>query len=218
MAHPLKNFKPRATLTEDQAVDIFKIKSSVSSAVKVSLCYGVSEKAIRDIWRGRTWSRETCHLDTVRTVTLKQVGRPKGCKDKKPRKKCIIVSTNPDPTYLGASFSQAIEGTPGSKDQKQSYKNLNISIVLNDQGMSYSPRESSWMKQTLTEGYISSFCIDSQQVSFPNSGVLVDNLLDSWDELHRIDPQQSDPFRFDWKPMTCQCFWPCSTGSCWNAH
>jgi hypothetical protein len=80
-------FKPRARLTQDQAVEIFQMKSSAPSAVKIAVLYGVSEKTIRDIWTGRTWSRETCHLDTARTVVLKPVGRPKGRRDQKPRKK-----------------------------------------------------------------------------------------------------------------------------------
>ncbi len=46
----------------------------------------VSEKTVRDIWTGRTWSRETWHLDTSRNLQLKQLGRPKGCRDSQPRK------------------------------------------------------------------------------------------------------------------------------------
>ncbi len=83
--------KPRARLTEVQAVDIFKMRSPISSAVNIAKRFGVSEKTVRDIWKGRTWSRETCHLDTSRTVVLKQVGRPKGRTDMKPRKKRSII-------------------------------------------------------------------------------------------------------------------------------
>ncbi len=75
-------FKPRAKLTQDQAVDIFKMKSSAPSAAKESVIYGVSEKAVRDIWTGRTWSRETCHLDSARTVVIKHIGRPKPAETK----------------------------------------------------------------------------------------------------------------------------------------
>jgi hypothetical protein len=56
------------------------------SATKLAGKYGVSEKAIRDIWQGRTWDRETWHLDTTRPRIEKQRGRPRGSKDRKPRK------------------------------------------------------------------------------------------------------------------------------------
>jgi hypothetical protein len=84
--------KPRARLTQDQAVDIFKKKSSALTAQNIAVTYGISEKAIRDIWTGRTWSRETCHLDTARIVVQKQIGRPKGCRDQKPRKKRVVAA------------------------------------------------------------------------------------------------------------------------------
>ena len=78
--------KPRARLSEAQVIAIFQVKGSASPATRVAAVYGVSEKAVRDIWKGRTWSRETWHLDTSRPLQLKLVGRPKGCKDSNPRK------------------------------------------------------------------------------------------------------------------------------------
>jgi hypothetical protein len=64
-----KQTETRAGLTSEQAVDIFRLslpraqsesfKSKISrrpSAVGVARKYGVSEKTIRDIWTGRTWS------------------------------------------------------------------------------------------------------------------------------------------------------------------
>ena len=55
-------------------------------AAHVSKIYGVSEKAVRDIWTGRTWSKETWHLDASRSRPLKKMGRPVGRQDTKPRK------------------------------------------------------------------------------------------------------------------------------------
>ena len=49
--------------------------------------YGVSEKAIRDVWTARTWAKETWHLEPLRALALKQTGRPKGRRDSKPRLK-----------------------------------------------------------------------------------------------------------------------------------
>jgi hypothetical protein len=59
------------------------------TATKAAVVYGVSEKAVRDIWKGRTWARETWRFDTSRPLQLKLVGRPKGCKDRNPRKKRV---------------------------------------------------------------------------------------------------------------------------------
>ena len=79
--------KPRARLSEAQVIEIFRARASASTSTEVASVYTVSEKAIRDIWKGRTWSRETLHLDMSRPFQLKTVGRPKGCKDRQPRKK-----------------------------------------------------------------------------------------------------------------------------------
>ena len=76
--------KPRAVLTKTEVIAIFQIKGT-QSATKVSRCFGVSEKAIRDIWSARTWAAETWHLDMSRPLNIKSSGRPLGCRDSKPR-------------------------------------------------------------------------------------------------------------------------------------
>ena len=80
--------KTRAKLSVEQVIEIFQNKgtTATSSAAVVARQYGVSEKTVRDIWKGRTWCGETWHLDTSRVVQTKRIGRPKGCKDSKPRK------------------------------------------------------------------------------------------------------------------------------------
>ena len=85
----LKACKTRAVLTEAQAVEIFLIKicndvvlkPSRQSAAGVARQFGVSDKAVRDIWTGRTWFRELMHLDPGRAAMperLKRPGRPRG--------------------------------------------------------------------------------------------------------------------------------------------
>jgi hypothetical protein len=67
--HNAKQTEARVGLTRKQAVDIFRLslpqtpseslKSKISrrpSAAGVAREYGVSEKTVRDIWTGRTWS------------------------------------------------------------------------------------------------------------------------------------------------------------------
>ena len=64
--------KPRAVLTKDQVIHIFRMSIEKSnnkarpSATAVAKQYSVSEKTIRDIWRARTWHDETLPLDMHR--------------------------------------------------------------------------------------------------------------------------------------------------------
>ena len=85
--------KPRAVLTKEQAINIFRIstfnytKASRPTATSVAKAFGVSEKAIRDIWNGRTWCEETLPLDSSRQPKpRKKTGRPLGRKDSAPRR------------------------------------------------------------------------------------------------------------------------------------
>ena len=78
--------KPRAKLTQLDAINIYVQKTSIP-ATTIAREYRVSEKAIRDIWTGRTWTKETWHLDPSRVIQSKQAGRPKGSRDSRPRQK-----------------------------------------------------------------------------------------------------------------------------------
>ena len=82
--------RARAKLTLSDALDIYNCKGSDSSAAAVSKLYCVSEKTVRDIWTGRTWSKETWHLDESRTLKIKKMGRPLGRKDAQPRKPRVL--------------------------------------------------------------------------------------------------------------------------------
>ena len=86
--------KPRAILTRDQAIAIFQLRptsespSTTRASFMVARAYSVSEKTVRDIWRGRTWHRETVHLDPMRPARPEvSPGRPLGRKDSMPRRK-----------------------------------------------------------------------------------------------------------------------------------
>jgi hypothetical protein len=86
--------KPRAILTEEQAIAIFKLKLRASDPNAKPICsetvaraYNIGEKTVRDIWSGRTWNQETLHLEPSRPARrLNPPGRPMGRKDQKPRK------------------------------------------------------------------------------------------------------------------------------------
>ncbi len=79
--------RTRAKLSSAQVIQIFQIRQTlpIEPAAKVANIFGVSEKTVRDIWKGRTWINETWHLDTSRVVVQKNIGRPKGARDSKPR-------------------------------------------------------------------------------------------------------------------------------------
>mmetsp|Transcript_34481 Transcript_34481/g.91016 ORF Transcript_34481/g.91016 Transcript_34481/m.91016 type:complete len:131 (-) Transcript_34481:454-846(-) len=55
----------RARLSEEDVAAIFELKmradgaGSTLTAASVGRKYGVNEKTIRDIWKGRTWNRKT---------------------------------------------------------------------------------------------------------------------------------------------------------------
>ena len=82
--------KPQSKLTREEAVEIFRFKDCMYErgelVRKLSKQFGIGQKAVRDIWNGRTWNRETLYLDIQReSKDFKTIGRPKGSKDKKPR-------------------------------------------------------------------------------------------------------------------------------------
>ena len=85
--------RPRTVLTSMVAREIFQVKathgfaSTHSASQRLASKYGVSPKAIRDIWIGRSWLEATYDLWSVEDrPTRRIIGRPKGKKDSKPRK------------------------------------------------------------------------------------------------------------------------------------
>jgi hypothetical protein len=106
----------RAALTSQQAMEIFRLRipacemagpltnhSFTSRSVEISGMYGVSPKAVRDIWNRRTWSLVTSSMSTETNtlqheegfnsvLPMKKVGRPRGSKDSKPRQRRLLPS------------------------------------------------------------------------------------------------------------------------------
>jgi hypothetical protein len=101
-ATPNKQSGSQKTLTAQQARDIFELKDMPSSvsmhamSVQVAKMYRVSSKAIRDIWTGRSWLDATYDLwDPSDRPERKMMGRPKGSRDKQPRKRKETMTTCP---------------------------------------------------------------------------------------------------------------------------
>ena len=85
--------RPRVLLSDKEAQEIFKLQTNHgypslhSASVVFAKRYGVSPKAIRDIWSGRSWLEATFSLwNAEQRPERRTIGRPKGSKDSKPRK------------------------------------------------------------------------------------------------------------------------------------
>ena len=88
----LSSERPRIVLTSQTAREIFELKNTHhyaslhSASLRLASKYGVSSKAIRDIWKGRSWLEATYDLWNVEDRPARRIiGRPKGKKDSKPR-------------------------------------------------------------------------------------------------------------------------------------
>jgi hypothetical protein len=181
--------KPRARLSVAQVIAIFKAKASASIATRLATIYGVSEKAVRDIWTGRTWSRETWRLDTSRPLQLKLTGRPKGCRDTKPRLKRVNGGDK-----LSASTSLTVRA----------------SCSLRHSVAGHSFEQDAWHVWTagLTRTNHSAACLDNSNAGNQCSATWwapstlrhasVDEQLHDWDEFWSASTS-ADPFCRDWK-------------------
>jgi hypothetical protein len=193
--------KPRARLSEAQVITIFQVKASASSATKVANVYGVSGKTVRDIWKGRTWSRETSHLDTSRPLLLKPLGRPKGRRDTKPRSKrvsgrtILTGSAAQEPGRHGVqiarhgaarlAFEQDALHAPLSYHANLNY--LIAGAAQSTGSAAFSDKPSAAYRSGAPWWTSSTLC-----------HVSVDEQLHEWDAFWRTSPS-TDPFRFDWE-------------------
>ena len=175
-----KSSKPRARLSEAQVITIFKAKTTCLTASALAPMYGVSEKAVRDIWTGRTWSRETWHLDKARPLRIKQTGRPKGCRDAKPRTK-RVVSHGPTSSGQQRINAGSGEGQTLKQKSKQSTHQITSRMVGLDQ-------------ETDLQA-----CINNAGAWQGSAALLHSSLNDQlheWDEFWRCS-KCDDPFRDD---------------------
>jgi hypothetical protein len=80
-----ENSPGRKRLSATAVIGIFIRKGGPCNASKVAKEYGISEKAVRDIWTGRTWKKETRLLDCSRLDVLQNFGRLKGRRSSQPK-------------------------------------------------------------------------------------------------------------------------------------
>ena len=151
---------------------IFKIKGGLMSATQLGKLYEVSEKTIRDIWTGRTWVRETWRLDTSRSIPVKKIGRPKGRKDNKPRKRK--------------------EQKTGDKEKicAENFESLPITDKADQPGMTYV----NFLLNSYPVSEKGPFSKKGIYILFKS----VDDELHEWAEQSWCSPLFTDPFRRDW--------------------
>ena len=181
--------KPHARLTQEQAVAIFKVRGSALLAVNIATCFGISEKTVRDIWTARTWSRETSHLDPTRTVEVKQIGRPKGCRDSKPRQKRVN------------STRAVSHGDKPCRSQKEVVHGCCLTLQ-GPYGLSLSKVSPTDLKVDLLGVLdVSSSTGDSIEYRAPSTSRVdsVDDQLYNWGQEFWTSSQKNDPFCNDWR-------------------
>jgi hypothetical protein len=187
--------RARSVLTDEQAVEIFRLKFTSHQSARpppathVAKWYGVSEKTIRDIWKGRTWRLETWHLDTTRPFPDKQRGRPIGSKDRRPRtvrRTAIDDDTNTAIVFVSSQVTQmhtedASSSTPGSGPTTHH----DDAGPCDGHASETTPRE--WGRT----------CVD-EEIQGTQQASTIDWLLQEWADAPSGAPDCYDPFRDDW--------------------
>ena len=172
---PEATAKPRARLTVNDVLNIFRCKQSSMQATTVANMYGMSEKAIRDIWTARTWARETWHLEPSRTLVLKQAGRPRGSTDSRPRQKKQLMHKKRLSKEMSKRQAQAGDQPFADECRPANTSAANIYFFQ-------APK----IDQQCDSGDTEGSCLQS-----------LDEQLDGWDS-GVCAPDNSDPFEDDW--------------------
>jgi hypothetical protein len=176
--------KPHARLTEEEALDIYRLRAAAPSAVKIAACYGISEKAVRDIWTARTWSRETSQLDSTRTVEPKQIGRPKGRTDSKPRRKRASVN----------KILESILSTCAGPKQAQGNDACNCYQTIPNNTRTGQKIGASDVTSLFSSGKSAEY-----RAHLISWGASVDDQLFDWGEEFWTSKHCTDPFHNDWR-------------------
>jgi hypothetical protein len=201
--------KPRARLSEAQVRTIFQAKATGATSTKIATDFGMSETAVRDIWSGRTWSRETWHLDPSRPFQLKLSLRTKGCKTRNPKKKCALQFDE-----LTACSTLSAQVSSCSYDNQYASPNHNQYDSHNIEGQIFMPTTLQMpLKQPANQGFLPKHCKvtvsdsnawhQSEEAWLISSTVTlrracVDDQLHDWDTFWRV-AANADPFCGNWE-------------------
>jgi hypothetical protein len=195
--------KPRARLSEPQVIAIFQAKATGATSTEIATVFGMSETAVRDIWSGRTWSRETWRLDTSRPFQHQLPGRVKRCKARNPRRKSALqsdelrawtaaqVSSSAKDNLLasnpmkGYTFIQETLQMPHNQHSNQGFTQCTDAAACFENSNTWYQAGNAWLiASTVTIRHV---LVDEQhQVS-------VDEQLHEWDTFWRSSAS-TDPF------------------------
>ena len=204
--------KPRAILTAQQAVHIFELKQRMStsnrgnrslSAAGVARVFSVNEKTVRDIWKGRTWSRETQHMDCSRQMVIKHPGRPKGCKDAKPRRQRNSDRHRPSheeqPVDRSTCHSslQVAEGQPAKWFEYPQSNTQSPSSVTGGKDRFDDHDRPVWQEYNPEQS------MSDQHWPVSASTGSIDAHLDEWAQGNKSLVELPDPFQDDWPYREC---------------
>jgi hypothetical protein len=200
----MKPAKPRAILSEDEAIQIFKAKALLPSAPELARAFQVTEKTVRDIWTGRTWSCETWHLDPSRPHKIKQPGRPKGRKDSQPRRRRFRVSfdhlAEPAPVELDAdAFSQCQQEPDRNPKFKKHSKLLETAyemVLAEGYAEAVPDNSNAWYRSDPRK----SCNTELKPPLMLNHHGSIDAQLHEWGTFWSSS-RSVDPFRSDWAPL-----------------
>jgi hypothetical protein len=191
------SLKTRAKLSVEQVISIYQIKHTLHPASKVGLFFGVSEKTVRDIWRGRTWTNETWHLDTSRIVVQKSIGRPKGARDSRPR----ICRTEKRNSNGHVSSLKATDPATRSSRIEGNKAGSAITCWSHPKATPNIPENRKLDNQSLQHSVQSCFLRieePSQPPTASSATHSVDQQLHEWGQALWLDLEAADPFRTDW--------------------
>jgi hypothetical protein len=201
--------KTRAKLSVEQVIEIFNIKSTMpnNAAASIARQYRVSEKTVRDIWSGRTWCGETWHLDTARVIAPKSIGRPKGCRDSKPRKAKTEGDTicRMAPNDASALDEQRPIGAEITSLESGQVHKAYSTTVITPMDLKYDIS----MAQVMSASFHPLQALSSSQPPPASSAAhSVDQQLHEWGQALWLDLEAADPFRKDWNPWQEEASFP----------
>ena len=196
-----KKTRKQTILTSEAAIQIFKLRPALKSPIddaesrlktssSIAKRFGVSPKTVRDIWIGRTWYRQTFPLDPERPNSSerlsKQMGRPRGSKDKSPRSR------------------RSQEGEPGIKP---------ISPLVLPNPAVHSTASQRQCHEFATMDAVIGTLYPADEISIGSASLPADFAL-TWDQAYSSDAhcfgddlaEFCDPFHNDWQ------HWPKQAG------
>ncbi len=142
----------------------------------------MSEKVVRDIWKGHTWIQQTSRLDPTRFYATRTVGRPKCSRDSKPRaSKALLQQTVQNPNKVlseSLEISHKVASPCGWSDACEDR-------VTGAQDSTNSPNEAFLRNECLElSNWSDSLCIKKMHASKPTQPAEsdIDALLYTWEQ------------------------------------